>query len=146
MLEEEQIIIRILLSRFEIRKMNLDKEKESVRDIVNQFFDSWSSKEFDEHPISCHDGTLLFVKTNEVPPRPLSFIKLLPDFVGIQLKNIKQINLDSKPIASVLIEYEMTEYHDGEKRVIGEHSSFLNLIKIDDVWTITGIVDYGVEV
>ncbi|MHA1948919.1 MAG: hypothetical protein ACXAAO_01510 [Candidatus Thorarchaeota archaeon] len=126
--------------------MNSDLEKETVRDIVKKFFDSWSSKEFDDHPISCHQDALFFVKANDVPPRPLSFIKDLPGFVGIQLNSIKQINLTHRPVASVLIEYEMTDDRDGEKQVVGQHSSFLNIMKIDGVWTITGIADYGVEV
>jgi len=126
--------------------MKPEKEREAVRDVVNQFFVSWSSKEFDDSPDFCHKNALLFVKNNEVPPRPLSFIKSLPPFVGIQLKKIEQINLANRPIASVFIEYEMTEEQDGEKRVIGEHSAYLSLIKIDGAWSITGIVDYGVEI
>ncbi|TET05971.1 MAG: hypothetical protein E3J86_15370 [Candidatus Thorarchaeota archaeon] len=126
--------------------MSSDSEKTAIRDIVNQFFDNWSSREFDEHPISCHPKALFYVKSYDVPPRPMSLIKEWPDFVGIHLKGIKQVNLGNKPVASVLIEYEMTENRNGEKRVIGEHSSFLNMMKIDGVWTITGIVDYGVEI
>ena len=126
--------------------MNIESEKEVIHETVRQFFDSWSGKAFDEFPQSCHQEARFFVKTSEVPPRPLSFIKALPGFVGIQLKTINQINIGSRPVASVLIEYEMTETHEGESQVIGHHESILNMIKIDGEWTITGFVDYGVEV
>ena len=126
--------------------MALDSENQIILETVKLFFDSWSSKKFDEHPVSCHQEALFFVKINEVPPRPLSFIKSLPEFVGVQLKEIKQINVSGKNIASVLIDYVMTENDEVKSHVVGQHTSFLNMIKIDGVWTISGIVDYGVEV
>ncbi len=125
--------------------MNVEIEKK-IRGITEQFFESWSSRDFEDSPAFCHKDALFFVKTSQVPPRSLSFIKQLPGFVGIKLKEIKQINTHLEHLASVLIEYEMFETHEGTPKIVGNHMSYLSMMKIDGDWTITGITDYGVEV
>jgi hypothetical protein len=126
--------------------MSHDMGKELVLDTFKQFFDSWSSKAFDVTPTFCHPNAMLFVKSSEVPPRTFAFIKQLPDFVSIRLKSVEEVVVADDAIASVLLEYEMLEEHEGQTSVVGVHKTFFSMMKVDGVWTITGSVDYGVEV
>ncbi len=125
---------------------NIESEHEVVIDIVRRFFDSWKGRSFVDHPTGCHPKALFFVKTSDVPPRSLSFIKALPDFVGIELESIQDVQVFDDQIASVHILYDMVEASTKKKHIVGKHSSILSLIRIDGIWMIVSLVDYGVEV
>ncbi len=126
--------------------MNEISSEQIIDALTKRFFASWKSRSFDDFPEGCHPQASIFVKTYEVPPRPLAFIKSLPAFVNIELDSVQEIRIFDDQIASVHITYNMTERNTNSFHVVGKHSSLLNLIKIDGIWTIVSMADYGVEV